>query len=378
MTTKPPFRADHVGSLLRPQALHDARAAFDGDYLRRTVRSGDGRSSPELRPLEDAAILEAVALQERVGLQSITDGEYRRRSWYQDFVLGLENTAVRFALSPLSFADDHGNRLASPRICVEGRLRRPAPIMVDAFTFLRKATTRTPKMTMPAPSELHFFGGRDVISDSTYPDLEEFWSDLVTIYREEIADLAAAGCTYFQFDNCSFPLLCDPKFQTAFQNAGEEPLRLIDRYIDAINAALATRPPGCTFAMHLCRGNNRGQWLGTGGYGYVAEMVFQRVDVDAFFLEYDSPRAGDFGPLRHVPKGKTVVLGLLSSKTPELESTDSLKMRLKDAEKYISLDQMCLSPQCGFASNYLGNPLTIADEEAKLRRVVEVAESVWG
>jgi 5-methyltetrahydropteroyltriglutamate--homocysteine methyltransferase len=378
MTTKPPFRADHVGSLLRPQALHDARAAFDGDYLRRTVRSGEGRSSPELRPLEDAAILEAVALQERVGLQSITDGEYRRRSWYQDFVLGLENTAVRFALGPLSFADDHGNRLASPRICVEGKLRRPAPIMVDAFTFLRKATTRTPKMTMPAPSELHFFGGRDVISNSTYPDLEEFWSDLVTVYREEIADLAAAGCTYFQFDNCSFPLLCDPKFQAAFQNVGEEPLRLIDRYIGAINAVLASRPPGCTFAMHLCRGNNRGQWLGTGGYGYVAEMVFQRVDVDAFFLEYDSPRAGDFSPLRHVPKGKAVVLGLLSSKTPQLESVDSLKMRLKDAEKYISIDQMCLSPQCGFASNYLGNPLTIADEEAKLRRVVEVAESVWG
>lgn len=378
MTTKPPFRAEHVGSLLRPQVLHDARVAFDGDYMRRTVRAGEGRSSPALRPLEDAAILEAVALQERVGLQSITDGEYRRRSWYQDFVLGLENTAVRFEMGPLSFADDHGNRAPTPRICVEGKLRRPGPIMADAFGFLRKATTRTPKMTMPAPSELHFFGGRDVISNSTYPDLEEFWSDLVTVYREEIADLAAAGCTYFQFDNCSFPLLCDPKFQAAFQNAGEEPLRLIDRYVGVINAVLASRPPNCTFAMHLCRGNNRGQWLGTGGYGYVAEMVFQRVDVDAFFLEYDSPRAGDFSPLRHVPKGKAVVLGLLSSKTPLLESADSLKMRLKDAEKYISVDQMGLSPQCGFASNYLGNPLTIADQEAKLRRVVEVAESVWG
>ena len=249
--------------------------------------------------------------------------------------------------------------------------------MVDAYAFLSNATKRTPKMTMPAPSELHFFGGRDVIDHSAYPDIEEFWSDLVAIYREEIADLAAAGCTYFQFDNCSFPLLCDPKFQTAFQNVGEDPRRLIDSYIGAINAVLASRPAGSIFAMHLCRGNNQGQWLGTGGYDYVADMVFERVDVDAFFLEYDTPRAGDFGPLRHVPKGKDVVLGLVSSKTPDLESAEHLKQRLKDAEKCMPLDHLCLSPQCGFASNFLGNPLTIADEEAKLRRVVEVADSVW-
>jgi len=376
MTSKPPFRAEHVGSLLRPKALYEARAAFDGD-LRRTVRSGEKRSSPTLRPIEDAAVLEAVALQERVGLQSITDGEYRRRSWYQDFVLGLENTAIRFEVGPLSFADDHGNRAPTPRICVEGKLRRRGPIMVDAFTFLKKATKRTPKMTMPAPSELHFFGGRDVIDPSVYPDLEEFWSDLVRIYREEIADLATAGCTYFQFDNCSFPLLCDPKFQKAFQGTGEDPRRLIERYIGVINAVLATRPAGSTFAIHLCRGNNRGQWLGTGGYDYVADMVFERVNVDAFFLEYDSPRAGDFSPLRHIPSGKHVVLGLVSSKMPELESAESLKQRIKDAEKFIALDQLCLSPQCGFGSNFLGNPLTIADEEAKLRRVVEVAQSVW-
>jgi 5-methyltetrahydropteroyltriglutamate--homocysteine methyltransferase len=376
MTRKPPFRAEHVGSLLRPRPLYDARAAFDGD-LRRTVRAGEGRSSSTLRPIEDAAILQAVALQERVGLESITDGEYRRRSWYQDFVLGLENTAVRFEVGPLSFADDRGNRAPTPRICVEGKLRRAGPIMVDAYAFLRKATKRTPKVTMPAPSELHFFGGRDVIDRSAYPDLEEFWSDLVAIYRGEIADLAAAGCTYFQFDNCSFPLLCDPKFQTAFQGAGEEPRRLIDRYIGVINAVLAARPAGSTFAIHLCRGNNRGQWLGTGGYDYVADMVFERVDVDAFFLEYDTPRAGDFGPLRHVPSGTDVVLGLVSSKTSELESAESLKKRLSDAEKYISLDHLCLSPQCGFGSNFLGNPLTISDEEAKLRRVVEVAKSVW-
>jgi 5-methyltetrahydropteroyltriglutamate--homocysteine methyltransferase len=376
MPRKPPFRAEHVGSLLRPRALYDARAAFDGD-LRRTVRSGEGRSSATLRPIEDAAILEAVALQERVGLYSITDGEYRRRSWYQDFVLGLENTTIRFEVGPLSFADNHGNRAPTPRICVEGKLRRPGPIMVDAYAFLRKATTRTPKVTMPAPSELHFFGGRDVIDRSVYPDLEEFWSDLVGIYRAEIADLAAAGCTYFQFDNCSFPLLCDPKFQAAFQGAGEDPRALIDRYIGAINAVLAERPAGITFAIHLCRGNNRGQWLGTGGYDYIADMVFERVNFDAFFLEYDTPRAGDFGPLRHVPNGKDVVLGLVSSKTPELESAESVKRRLSDAEKYLSLDHVCLSPQCGFGSNFLGNPLTIADEEAKLRRVVEVAKSVW-
>ena len=376
MTRKPPFRAEHVGSLLRPRTLHDTRAAFDGD-LTQPVRSGQKRSSPELKPIEDAAILEAVALQERAGLQSITDGEYRRRSWYQDFVLGLENTAIRFEIGPLSFADNQGNRAPTPRICIEGKVRRHGPIMVEAFSFLKNATKRTPKVTMPAPSELHFFGGRDVIDHATYPDIEEFWSDLAAIYREEIADLAKAGCTYFQFDNCSFPLLCDPKFQFAFRNTGEDPERLIDSYVGVINAVLASRPQGSTFGMHLCRGNNRGKWLGTGGYDYVAAMVFERVNVDAFFLEYDTPRAGDFSPLRHVPNGKSVVLGLVSSKVPELESAESLKARLKDAEKYISLDQLCLSPQCGFASNFLGNPLTIADEEAKLRRIVEVADSVW-
>jgi len=377
MTRKPPFRAEHVGSLLRPRSLYDARAAFDGD-LRRTVRTGEGRSSATLRPIEDAAILEAVALQERVGLESITDGEYRRRSWYQDFVLGLENTAVRFEIGPLSFADDHGNRAPTPRICVEGKLRRGGPIMVDAYAFLRKATKRTPKVTMPAPSELHFFGGRDVIDRSAYPDLDEFWSDLIAIYREEIADLAAAGCSYFQFDNCSFPLLCDPKFQTAVHGAGEEPRRLIDRYIGAINAVLTARPAGSTFAIHLCRGNNRGQWLGTGGYDYVADMVFERVDVDAFFLEYDTPRAGDFEPLRFVPKDKGVVLGLVSSKTPVLESLETLKRRTDEATRYIDLDRLAISPQCGFASTVAGNPLTEDDQRAKLTLVVKAAQAIWG
>lgn len=376
MMSKPPFRAEHVGSLLRPKALYDARAAFDGD-LTREVKSGEGRSSPTLKPIEDEAVLQAVALQERAGLHSITDGEFRRRSWYQDFVLGVENTAIRFAIGPLSFADDKGERAPTPRICIQGKVRRRGPIMVDAFKFLKSATRRTPKVTMPAPSELHFFGGRDVIDRSVYPDLEEFWADLAEVYRGELADLAAAGCTYFQFDNCSFPLLCDPKFQAAFKAAGEDPEALIDGYVGVINAVLASKPKGTTFGMHLCRGNNRGKWLGTGGYDYVAGMVFERVNVDAFFLEYDTPRAGDFGPLRHVPKDKMVVLGLVSSKVPELESAEALKARLKEAEKYISLDQVCLSPQCGFASNFLGNPLTIADQEAKLRRIVEVADAVW-
>ncbi len=274
-------------------------------------------------------IREAVALQERCGLQSITDGEYRRRSWYQDFVLGLDNTAIRFEIGPLSFADYQGNRAPTPRICIEGKVSRKQPIMVDAFTFLKGATKGTPKMTMPAPSELHFFGGRDVIDRNTYPDLEEFWSDLAAIYRAEIADLAKAGCTYFQLDNCSFPLLCDPKFQTAFKAIGEDPETLIESYIGVINAVLKDKPANATFGMHLCRGNNRGKWLGEGGYDYVASMVFERVDVDAFFLEYDTPRAGDFSPLKHVPKGKHVVLGLVSSKLPELESAESLKSRIR-------------------------------------------------
>lgn len=376
MAKTPPFHADHVGSLLRPKTLKEARAAFDGD-LRRTVHSGEGRSSPQLRPIEDQAIREAVALQERVGLQSITDGEYRRRSWYQDFVLGLQNTAIRFEIGPLSFADHHGNRAPTPRICVEGKLGRSGPIMRDAFKFLKSATSRTPKITMPAPSELHFFGGRDVIDQKTYPDLATFWDDVAAIYRQEIIDLAAAGCTYFQFDSCSFALLCDPKFQHARREAGEEPRRLIDDYISVINRVVDSRPSGVTFALHICRGNNQGKWMAEGGYDYVSDLLFERIGVDAFFLEYDSPRAGDFNPLRHVPKGKNVVLGLVTTKTPELESKEGLTRRLKEAEKYLPLDHLCISPQCGFASNFLGNPLTIADEEAKLRRVVEVAEDVW-
>ena len=373
---KPPFRADHVGSLLRPQALRDARAAVEGD-MQRTVRAGEVSSSSSLRPMEDAAILEAIALQEGVGLQSITDGDFRRRSWYQDFVLALDNTAIRFEIGPLSFADDRGNRATTPQICFEGKLRRNGPITVDAFAFLKNATSRTPKVTMPAPTELHFFGGRHLIDRSAYPELEEFWSDLIAVYRKEIADLASAGCTYLQFDNCSLALLCDPKFQAAFQSAGEDPRRLIEQYVDVLNAVFASKPDGCTFAMHLCRGNKGGQWMGEGGYDYISDLVFERVNVDAFFLEYDTPRAGDFRPLRHVPKDREVVLGLVSSKTPELELAESLKKRLSEAEKYISMDYVCLSPQCGFASSFPGNPLTLAHQEAKLRRVVEVAESVW-
>jgi len=376
MRKKPPFRADHVGSLLRPPALKQARAEIEGD-LQRTVHSSDHKPATKLRPLEDAAILDAVALQERVGLQSITDGDFRRRSWYQDFILALDNTAVRFEIGPLSFADDKGNRATTPQICIERKLRRKRPIMVDSFAFLRKATKQTPKVTMPAPTEVHFFGGRNVIDRSAYPDLDEFWSDLLTAYREEIADLAAAGCSYFQFDNCSLALLCDPKFREAFAREGEDPRALAGRYVDVLNSLFDAKPDGCTFAMHLCRGNKSGQWLGTGGYDYIADLVFERVKLDALFLEYDSPRAGDFRPLRHVPKGCDVVLGLVSSKTPQLETHEDLKKRLGEAEKYISLDQVCLSPQCGFASSFPGNPLTIADQEAKLRRVVDVAESVW-
>jgi 5-methyltetrahydropteroyltriglutamate--homocysteine methyltransferase len=377
MKKKPPFRADHVGSLLRPVVLRDARAAVEGN-LESTHRSGEANSSSKLRPIEDAAILEAIALQERVGLQAITDGDFRRRSWYQDFVLALKNAAIRFEIGPLSFADDRGNRATTPQICFEGKLRRNGPIMVEAFAFLKNATARTPKVMMPAPTELHFFGGRHLIDRSAYPDLEEFWHDLTTVYREEIADLAAAGCAYFQFDNCSLALLCDPKFQAAFHDAGDDPRSVIDHYVNVLNTVFASKPDGCTFVMHLCRGNKGGQWMGTGGYDYIADLVFERVDVDAFFLEYDTPRAGDFRPLRHVPKGREVVLGLVSSKTPELESAESLKQRLGEAEKHISMDYVCLSPQCGFASSFPGNPLTIAHQEAKLRRIVEVAESVWG
>jgi 5-methyltetrahydropteroyltriglutamate--homocysteine methyltransferase len=378
----PPFRAEHVGSLLRPKALLDARAAAEGNQYRPV--SGP-LTYAGLSELEDVAIGEVVRLQEDAGLMVVTDGEFRRRSWFQDFLLALAGTRIRFVdaahtiSAALPFRDEtSAETLPGHIIEVHGKLTRERGIFTQHFKFLKNITTRTPKVSLPSPTMLHFWGGRAAIDARVYPDLEEFWADAVAIWSAEINDLHALGCSYVQIDDVTFPLLCDPRGQAALRRRGDDPARILETYAGVLNRIVAGRPAGMTIAMHMCRGNNRGKWMGSGGYEYVSEVVFQQVDIANFFLEYDTPRAGDFRPLRHLPPGKTVVLGLVSTKTPRLESKDGLKRRIEEAAKYVSLERLSLSPQCGFASNFAGNPLTIDDERRKLALVVETAHEVWG
>ena len=370
----PPFRADHVGSLLRPEKLKAARDRLEGDHH---TPVSDSRRFDELREIEDEAIVDAIALQESVGLRTVTDGEFRRRSWWQDFVLELEGTYIDFAEFAIEFSDPQGNRLPAPVAHVEGKIRRSRPINRDSFLFLKNRAMGVVKITMPSPPIVHFFGGRMAVDETVYPDLGEFWSDLARAYREEIADLAEAGCTYVQLDECILALMCDPKFRAQLEARGDDPDSLLETYVRVINDALSDRPAGVFVSMHLCRGNNRGHWLGEGGYDYISDVLFNEIDVDAYFMEYDSPRAGDFGPLAGLPEGKTAVLGLVTTKSPELEEPDALKRRIDEAARLAPQDQLALSPQCGFASHFLGNPLTPDDQRRKLDLVVRVAEDVW-
>jgi 5-methyltetrahydropteroyltriglutamate--homocysteine methyltransferase len=380
--TTPPFRAEHVGSLLRPEKLRAARAEAEGDIYRTATAP---LRDVGLREIEDAAVREAVRLQEEVGLEVITDGEYRRRSWFQDFLLSLSGPKItwvdaeRTVSAALPFQDDTSvDRLPGHIIEVKSRLERKAGIFTEHYKFLHAATRRTPKVSLPSPTQLHFWGGRDCIDKSVYPDIEEFWNDAVAVWAAEIADLHALGCRYVQIDDVTFPILCDPRAQAAIRARGDDPDAILKTYVDVLNRLIAATPKDVTLGMHMCRGNNRGKWMGQGGYEYVSEMVFQALDMPNYFMEYDSDRAGDFRPLRHLPKGKTVVLGLVSTKTPVLESRDMLKRRIDEAAKFVPLAQLALSPQCGFASNFLGNPLTIDDERRKLALVVETAREVWG
>ena len=374
MTVLPPFRADHVGSLLRPEKLKAARDRLEGDHH---TRVDDSRRFDELREIEDESIVEAIALQEGVGLRTVTDGEFRRRSWWQDFVLELDGTYIDFAEFAIEFTDPEGNRLPAPVAHVDGKIRRPRSINRDSFLFLNDRARGVVKVTMPSPPIVHFFGGRLAVDESVYPDLDEFWSDLAQAYREEIADLAEAGCTYVQFDECILALMCDPRFRAQLRARGDDPDTLLETYVRVINDALSDRPDGVFVSMHLCRGNNRGHWLGEGGYDYVSDLLFNEIEVEAYFMEYDSPRAGDFGPLARLPDGKTAVLGLVTTKSPRLEDPDALKRRIDEAARLAPLERLALSPQCGFASHFLGNPLTEDDQRRKLDLVVRVAEDVW-
>jgi 5-methyltetrahydropteroyltriglutamate--homocysteine methyltransferase len=353
----PPFRADHIGSLLRPKKLREAFRKHSMGEIPAQV----------LRAVQDEAIREVVRLQKDCGLEVVTDGEFRRVSYWEKFVRLTKGLEVKDAMFTFHDADGHESKFTAPY--VSGKVSRAEPITLDELGFGNN------KITMPAPSTMHFYRFTDW--GSAYDSAEAFFEDLGKVYRAEIADLARAGCRYVQLDEVAVAILCDPAARERVKAGGEDPDRLVDLYIDAINAAVKHRPQGMTIGVHVCRGNYKGMYLSEGGYDSVAERFFGRTHVDHFLLEFDTPRAGSFAPLRFVPKEKGVVLGLLSSKTPELEKTDLLKKRTEEAARYIELGRLAISPQCGFASSIGGNPVTEADERAKLKRCVDAARAIW-
>jgi 5-methyltetrahydropteroyltriglutamate--homocysteine methyltransferase len=368
MNTKPPFRADHVGSLIRPPSLIQAHAS----YLQGNL------SEEELRTLEDAAIEEAIAMQERVGLQAITDGELRRNNWRDRFFERVDGFSQDKVPSSFIFTDYDGNQYRGmPVPIVVGKLKRRQSLTADDFAFLKARTRRTAKATLPTPSANHFFSGDKSLADSPYLDRQAFFADVCAIHREEIAELARLGCTYLQLDEVPIAVLCDPKNQDRVRARGEDPEELIDDYIAAINAVVRDRPAGLTVCVHLCRGN-AGHGQASGGYDPVAERLLQGTNVDGFFLEYDTERAGDFHPLRYLPNEKTAVLGIISTKLRELEPRDDVKRRIEEASRYTDLDRLCLSPQCGFASSYTTDRLSLDDQERKLAHMVRIAKEIWG
>lgn len=369
---KPPFRADHVGSLLRPRELLEAREKKQGGQI----------SELELRQIEDHCICDVVKMQEDVGLHSITDGEYRRSLWHADFLRKIEGVTVLEGLSPdagRSFQGGDKDLQRSPtRFQIVARLKRARGLETDNFKFLNSVTTRTAKLCIPSPSVLHFRGGRGAVDKRAYPDLDEFFADLARVYREEIHELGELGCTYLQIDDTNLAYLCDPKMRESARKIGEDPDKLPLTYAGLINECVKNRPATMTVCAHLCRGNFASAWVAEGGYEPVAEVLFNELNVDGYFLEFDSPRAGNFSPLRYLPSRKRVNLGLVTSKSGALESADALKRRIDEASKFVPLEQLGVSPQCGFSSTVLGNKLSVADQIAKLNLVVQVARQVWG
>jgi 5-methyltetrahydropteroyltriglutamate--homocysteine methyltransferase len=364
--TTPPFRADHVGSLLRPAELKEARARRE----RREISFGD------LRCAEDAAIEHLIARQADLGLRSATDGELRRAMWHFDFLEHLDGVE--------SFRSDHGIAFKggietqAKGLRVTGKVGFSSHPMLEHFRFLRDHTNATPKMTIPSPSVLHFRGGRRAVNPDVYPEMEEFYHDLALAYRGAVQAFADAGCRYLQLDEVNLAYLCDPEQRQILRDRGDDPDRLPGIYAHMINVAIGARPADMTITMHLCRGNFRSSWIAQGGYEPVAELLFNQIGVDGYFMEFDTERAGGFEPLRFVPRNKLVVLGLVTSKTGALESRSDLQQRIDHAARYVDLEQLCLSPQCGFASTEEGNALSEEQQWAKLARIVEVAEMVWG
>ena len=367
--SKPPFRADHVGSLIRPDALVSARQAAEKGEI----------ASAELAHIQHDAIREVVRLQEDIGFRLATDGEFNRTFWQRDFLLKFRNVSQVAAKLTVRFHSAAGSRDHSPpSLQVTGKLSRPAGIFVNDFRFLKSVTKNAAKITIPSPTTMHFRGGRAAIDAEAYPDMAGFYADLARVYREEIADLAAAGCRYLQIDEVNLAYLCDPELRAQVRNIGEDPETLPQTYARLINDTIAGRPDDMVVCLHLCRGNFAGAWVAEGSYDPIAELLFNAIAVDGYFLEYDTVRAGDFAPLRFLPKGKTAVLGLVTTKSATLESKDDLKRRIDAAARHAPLDQLALSPQCGFSSGIGGQTMTVGEEIEKLQLVVDVAREVWG
>jgi 5-methyltetrahydropteroyltriglutamate--homocysteine methyltransferase len=369
---KAPFRANHVGSLLRPPELRQAREKHQKGEI----------TAAQLREVEDRCIRDAVKMQEDVGMQGITDGEFRRTLWHADFLSQFDGIKVVEGLLPGSakhFQNPDSDVQRSPtQFVVTGKLGHPRGIETENFKFLASVTKQTAKQCIPSPSLVHFRTGRAGVEKAAYPDMKDFFADLARVYREEIAQLAAAGCIYLEIDDVNFAYLCDPKMREGAKKIGEDPDKLPLLYANLINECIKDRPANMSVCTHLCRGNFRSSWVAEGGYDPVAEVLFNELKVDGYFLEFDTQRAGNFAPLRYLPKGKKLILGLVTTKSGALENPDDLKRRIDEAAKLVPLDQLGISPQCGFSSTVLGNKLTIDDQIAKLRLVVQVARDVWG
>ena len=368
MSKRPPFKADHVGSFLRPKELLDARKKHDDGHI------GDA----ELRAVEDEAIRGIVKFQEDLGLKGITDGEFRRTFFHVDFLTQLEGVVTEGSIQVKFHKKDGDLDFAPPVMKVKGKVRHSKPIQLADFEFLKSVTKGTPKVTIPSPTMLHFRGGRNSVDEAVYPDMEEFYADVTKAYADEIRSLAEAGCTYLQLDDTNLAYLCDPKLREATRARGDDPDALPRMYARWINACIAEKPDDMTVCVHLCRGNFRSAWAAEGGYEPVAEALFQELAVDGYFLEYDDERSGDFRPLRYVPEDKTVVLGLVTTKLEELESKEDIKRRIHEAAQYVPLEQLALSPQCGFSSTVHGNEIAVKAQADKLRLVIAVAREIWG
>jgi 5-methyltetrahydropteroyltriglutamate--homocysteine methyltransferase len=368
MAQRPHFRADTAGSLLRPPTIHAART----DFAARKI------DAARLREVEDAAIREVVRTQEDVGLPVVTDGEFRRENWYVDFIGRLKGVEIT-AGTGQGFAEHTGqSRHVPKRVRTIDKVSAPEPIVLKDYEFLASVTSRPAKITIPSPTRLHFHGGRYAVSASAYPDIEQFFADVASVYRNEIAALERAGCRYIQIDDPLMSYFLSPALRQEVIDEGDDPDRRLARYVCLVNECIRSRGPETTIGIHICRGNARSSWIAQGAYDGIAEACFEGLDVDRFLLEFDDERSGSFAPLRFIPKGKQVVLGLITTKRSDLENKSDIKRRIAEATQFVDLDQLAISPQCGFASVVEGNLITPDDQLAKLRLVVESAEELWG